>query len=61
MTFPEGDTGMGGVESNGPVLAPTAPWTSTFPWGTLSFPPHGIPRPGKASKASFLPLRSTFI
>lgn len=61
MTFPEGGTGLGGVEPSGLLLALTAPWTGTFPWGTLRFPPHSFPRPGKAGKASFLPLSSTSI
>lgn len=53
---------MGGAEASGLTLALTAPWQGRhLPPGTLSFPPHGFPRPGKASKASFLPPGSTSI
>lgn len=56
MTSPEGDTGLQGVEvgCSGPVPVLTAPWSSTFPWGTLSFPPYSVPPPRKGQQ-SFLP------
>lgn len=59
-TFPEEDAGTGGVESSGPALALTAPQAGTFSLAP-SFPPFSFPRPGKASKASFLPPGSTSI
>ena len=53
--FPEEDAGRGGVESSGPVPpAPGPLGQGPFP-GHPSFPPFSFPRPGKASKASFLP------
>lgn len=44
--------GGGGVQWAS--ASPDSPRSSTFPWGTLSFPPHSVPPPRKGQQ-SFLP------
>lgn len=60
-TFPEGEDGMGGVESTGPALALTAQGRHLTPRHPSLLSHSFGPRPGKASKASFLPPGSTSI